>query len=189
MTTQPRASAFSIFYVCTGNQARSPVAAAWTARALAGLPVEVGSAGTLLRPATAALPEAARLASDMGLDLARHSSSHVSAHDLSNVDLVIGFELHHVAAAVVDGGAEVGRTFLLRELVRLLRDTPPPPPGHPAERIRASIRGAHAIRAAQGFVPGQEIDDPAGRRPAEFREILGEVVRSCSDMCRLLFGR
>jgi protein-tyrosine-phosphatase len=178
---------FRIFYVCTGNQARSPLAAAWTARALAPLPVLVGSAGTLPGRPSPALPEAIDAAAQLGIDLSGHSSSHVTAHDLSPADLVLGFQFHHVAAAVVEGRAPAGKTFLVKELARLLRDVPRPPHADPFVAARIVIAGADELRRRIGHVAGEEIRDPAGRRQAVFRDIVVEVVRSCEELFGLLF--
>ncbi|MFN2589021.1 MAG: low molecular weight phosphatase family protein [Actinomycetota bacterium] len=179
---------FRIFFVCTGNQARSPIAAAWIARALAPLRVAVGSAGTMPRRSGPVLAEAAATARELGLDVSRHASSHVSAYDLSPADLVIGFEFHHVAAAVVDGGAPASKTFLLRELNRLVRGLPPAPGPDPFARARTSIELADRLRSRTDHVLGDDIRDPAGRRIGVFREIVWEVVRECEEMTRLLFG-
>ena len=186
--TSPPAPELRIFFICTGNQARSPIAAAWTARALASLPVEVGSAGTLPRPPSPVLLEAGAIATQLGIDVALHRSSHVGSHDLSSAGLVIGFELHHVAAAVVEGGAPASRTFLLKELVRLARSVAPPPQPDPVARARAVIELADAHRRETGPVLGEEIRDPAGRKIKAFREIVFEVVRTCDEMIALLFG-
>lgn len=177
-----------MFFVCTGNQARSPIAAAWTARALEGLPVEVGSAGTLPRLPSPVLLEAGAIAGQLGLDVALHRSSHVASHDLSGIDLVVGFELQHVAGAVVDGGAPAEKAFLLKELVRLARSIPPPPHEDPLERARAMIERADALRRETGPSLGEEIRDPAGRKIRPFREIVFEVVRTCDEMVAVLFG-
>lgn len=177
-----------MFFVCTGNQARSPIAAAWTARALAGLPVEVGSAGTLPRPPSPVLLEAGTIAGELGLDVVLHRSSHVADHDLSSAELVVGFELHHVAAAVVDGRAPAARTFLLKELVRLARGVAPPSHADPVARARLTLERADALRRETGQVLGEEIRDPAGRKLKAFREIVFEVVRTCDEMVGLVFG-
>lgn len=188
MTTPPPASAFLVYFVCTGNQARSPLAAAWTARALEGLPVRVGSGGTLPRGPSPVLPDAGVLARELGLDLSAHRSSNVAAHDLSRADLVVGFELHHVAAAVVEGRAPAGRAFLLKEIVRLARNVRTEHDPDPVARARRRIELADALRRATGHVPGEEIKDPAGRKPAAFRRIVREVADDCDAMIRLLFA-
>lgn len=189
MSPPPLPDRFRIFFVCTGNQARSPIAAAWTARRLADLPVDVGSAGTLPRRSSPVLEEASEIAGELGIDLTGHRSNHVTSFDLSIDDLVIGFELHHVAAAVVDAGADAEKAFLLREFVRLAAAVPPPPVTDPVARARAIVAGAADVRAKTGYVVGEEVRDPAGRRPRVFREIVAEVVAGCDEMAGLLFGR
>lgn len=188
MTPPPAPAPFRLFFICTGNQARSPIAAAWTARALEGLPVEVGSAGTLPRSPSPVLLEAGAIANQLGIDVALHRSSHVASHDLSSVDLVIGFELHHVAAAVVEGGAPASNAFLLKEFVRLARSVAPPPDPDPVVRARSVVELADGLRRETGQVLGEEIRDPAGRKLRSFREIVFEVVRTCDEMTALLFG-
>jgi protein-tyrosine phosphatase len=180
---------FRIFFICTGNQARSPIAAAWTARALAPLPVLVGSAGTMPRRPSPVLAEAGATAFELGLDVSRHSSSHVSSHDLSVADLVLGFEFHHVASAVVDGRAPADKAFLLKELNRLVREFPPPQHPDPFVRARTLIELAGDLRRKTDHVLGEEIRDPAGRKLGTFRDIVWEVVQGCEEMVRLLFGR
>ncbi len=180
---------FRVFFVCTGNQARSPIAAAWTARALADLPVEVASAGTMPRRPSPVLAEAGAVALELGVDVSTHKSSHVASHDLSGMDLVVGFEYQHVAAAVVDGGAPASKTFLLRELMRLVREFAPPPTPDPLERARELIALADGLRRKTDHVLGEDIRDPAGRKLGAFREIVFEVVRGCDEMTRMLFGR
>ncbi|MDQ3982246.1 MAG: hypothetical protein M3271_06145 [Actinomycetota bacterium] len=181
-------STFRLFFVCTGNQARSPIAAAWTTRALAGLPLQVGSAGTMPRRPSPVLAEASAVAFELGLDVAQHQSSHVSSHDLSSADLVIGFEFQHVAAAVVEASADAARTFLLKELIRLAQEVPSLPHPDPLVRARMVIELAEGLRTNGEHVPDEEIRDPAGRKHAAFREIVLEVVRACDEMTRMLFG-
>lgn len=188
MTPPPAPLPFRMFFVCTGNQARSPIAAAWTARALERLPVDVGSAGTLPRAPSPVLLEAGAIANQLGVDVALHRSSHVGDHDLSSVDLVVGFELHHVAAAVVEGRAPASKAFLLKELVRLARSVAPPASSDPVARARSVVELADGLRRDTGQVLGEEIRDPAGRRLRTFREIVFEVVRTCDEMTALLFG-
>lgn len=179
---------FRIFFVCTGNQARSPIAASYVARALGGLPVQVGSAGTMPRRPSPVLAEAGAVAFELGLDVSRHRSSHVASHDLSIADLVVGFEFHHVAAAVVEGRAPASRTFLLRELLRLVSTFAAPPSLDPIRKARTLVELAHELRERTGPSVGEEIADPAGRKLGSFRDIVFEVVRGCDEMTRLLFG-
>jgi protein-tyrosine-phosphatase len=135
------------------------------------------------------LAEAGAVAFELGLDVARHQSAPVASRDLSTTDLVIGFEFHHVAAAVVEAGANPARTFLLRELIRLAHEFPPQ--SHPDPLVRATmlVELAEGLRRKTDHVLGEEIRDPAGRKLGTFREIVFEVVAGCDELTRLLFGR
>ena len=89
-----------------------------------------------------------------GIDVAAHRSRLLDS--IAAADLVVGFERIHVAAAVVDGGAQRDRVFTLPELVPLLeragvsRTTQPlawrPPPS--SERESTSIQELFSIPLA-----------------------------------------
>ena len=104
---------FEVVFICTGNRFRSAIAEALTARLTEGLPVEVSSAGTLDLGAVGVLPEALALAPELGVDLSAHRTRCVRDVDLREADLVLGFELTHLATAVVECGAARERTFTL----------------------------------------------------------------------------
>lgn len=92
----------SVLFVCTANRFRSPLAAVMFSRALeqekdsdivsairrAGA-WRVSSAGTWATPGRTALPEVARAAEVLGLDLAGHSAVRVDAELLSEYDLIL----------------------------------------------------------------------------------------------------
>src|SRR5207245_245575 len=111
---------FDIVFVCTGNRFRSPIAEALLRTATHDLPVRVRSVGTLPLSTLPALAEAVDLGHALGIDLSAHRSSSMQGIDLSDAHLVVGFELGHIARAVVDAGADRRRTFLLTEVVTSL---------------------------------------------------------------------
>ena len=179
---------FRMIFICTGNQARSVIAERYVKRATAGLPVTVESGGTLDIPAGPALQEAVIAGRNLGLELGDHQSRCLIGIDFSDADLVIGFEQHHVASAVVDGGAAADKTFLMAELVRLLKSVTPPSTGDVEERARAAISSAHGVRVAtNSFVPGEELTDPAGRDSRFFDETAAAIARMCDEFTRQLF--
>jgi hypothetical protein len=98
--------------------------------------------------------------------------------ELSDVDLVLGFEKFHLAAAVVDGGAARSRVFTLPELVGLLEDLRHE--GTPRERIAAAaeVRGPIGRPA--------EIADPFGEPAAYQGQVAAEVVRLSERLASLL---
>jgi protein-tyrosine phosphatase len=114
-----------IVFICTGNRARSPFAAALLRRHLSGLPAIVTSRGTHDLQGAPALGSAVRVARSFGIELGEHRSRPLVRDELRGADLVVGFEPFHVATAVVDGGALNARAFLLTELANALDEVAP----------------------------------------------------------------
>jgi protein-tyrosine phosphatase len=180
---------FRVVFICTGNRARSVTAEAAFARRAAGLPVEVASAGCLELGAKPPLPEAIAAARHIGLDLADHRSRHLTHADLGSADLVIGFENGHVAAAVVDGGADASRAFTIREFLRLSDGVLANRTDDPVEQGRAAVRAAAGRRAmGPAFVPGEELRDPLGQDARYFDEVAQTIEGLVGRVFDRLFG-
>jgi len=176
----------TVAFICTGNRFRSPLAAA-ALSAEAGAPVSATSAGVLELGPVPALPEAVEIARSFGLDLGSHRARALSELDLASFDLVLGFERNHVAAAVVDAGARIERTFTLPELVLLLEALPPrETESDPVARARSRVARAHAARQPRAArVP--EVVDPLGRQRREQRKVAEQVSELVRRLTRLLF--
>jgi protein-tyrosine-phosphatase len=178
-----------ICFICTGNRARSPFAAALLRRHLKGLPVTVESRGAQASRGALALPGAVDAACSFAVagELARHRSRPLARGELIGVDLAIGFEPYHVAAAVVDAHAPSGRTFLLTELADALDDTAPVASTH--ADLASLLALADARRASAESLP-RAIQDPLGgsdaRFVAIFREIDGLVSRVALRLARAI---
>jgi protein-tyrosine phosphatase len=114
----------AILFVCTGNQYRSPVAAAYLTRLLQKEGLDdwrVASAGTWAvagKPAPAAAQAAAQA---LGLDLAGHSTRPVDAAMLADYNLILAMEQGQKEALGIEFPAEAPRTYLLAEML----DGPP----------------------------------------------------------------
>ncbi|HVL65043.1 MAG TPA: hypothetical protein VM573_07735 [Actinomycetota bacterium] len=177
---------FEVVFVCTGNRCRSPVGEA-SLREVAPEWVRVSSCGTLDLAAATSPSETLRAAAGLGLDLSTHRSRHLGVAKLPDADLVVGFELAHVAAAVVEGGADPAKTFTLPELIRLLGSHRPEE--YPAEDPEARARRlvATAAKAKQGFVPQEEIADPIGSRQQVHDRISGQIRELAHELARTLF--
>ena len=132
------------------------------------------------------LPEALELAPGYGLDLVSHQSRPLAGEDLSDADLVIGFELMHVSTAVVGAGAKRERTFLITELAAAMDEAAPPQGEGFVERARASVRQADEAR--KGGAGGlQEIADPIGGPPVGYQTSAAEVYRLTTRVAERLF--
>jgi protein-tyrosine phosphatase len=167
--------ALRVVFVCTGNQFRSPLAAAVFEREAAGRAVAVSSCGTAAVEGRAAFAEAVGLLGELSVDLSRHRSRALGS--LADADLVVGFERHHVERAVVDGGAPRERTFTLPQAVELLEAAAHD--GSPRERL-AALRPGSVFEAP-------EVEDPIGLPSKRQREIMREVEGLSARLARALF--
>jgi protein-tyrosine-phosphatase len=113
----------SILFVCTANQFRSPIAAAYFTRKLseAGTPGTwaVESAGTWTPPGLEAHPLAVASAAKLGLDLQPHRTREVSAEMLAGADLVVVMEHGHKEALEAEFPEIRGRVALLGSLAKI----------------------------------------------------------------------
>ncbi len=120
----------SILFVCTGNQYRSPIAAAYLSRLLQerGLGVwQVDSAGTWAVPQRTIYADAAHAASKMGIDVDGHVTRQVDTAMVSEYDLILVMEKGHKEALNIEFPAARGRVFLLSEMLDgVLFDIPDP---------------------------------------------------------------
>jgi protein-tyrosine phosphatase len=178
---------FEVVFICTGNRFRSAIAEALLTRMTAGLPVRVSSAGTLDLGPVAVLPEAFELAPSLGVDLADHRARCVRAVDLTTSDLVLGFELVHVATAVVDCGARRAHTFTLPELAAVLPDGAASGDGQGdlVQQARDVVARAHEARTPERPL---ELADPLGGSADVFRYTAGEVRTLTEQLATALFG-
>ncbi len=178
---------FEVVFVCTANRARSVLAEALYRRYTVGLDTRVRSFGTQEVGSAPALDDAVRAGRALGVDLSGHTAAALPSGSLAGVDLVLGFEKHHVAAGVVDGAAAPGRTFLLGELVALLE--PASQPDGTVEHARAEVRAANERRANSRIDTGQFVTpDPAGRPSRVMLATATEIDELVHLIVRGLFG-
>lgn len=176
---------FDVVVICSGNRFRSPLAEAILRSKTDGLPVRIRSFGTLDLAPGHALPEALELAPGYGLDLTSHRSRPLTGVDLSEADLVIGFELVHVSMAVAGAKALRERTFLLTDLAAALDEAGPSQENGVVERARAAVRRADAVRLTG---TPQEIGDPIGGPASGYQKAADAVNRLTSRVAERLFG-
>ncbi|HZJ51959.1 MAG TPA: hypothetical protein VFF07_14230 [Actinomycetota bacterium] len=183
------ASMFRILFLCTGNRCRSPIAEGFVRAHAASLPLEVSSAGLLDLGPAPALPEVLQAGLSVGLDVSSHRARPLADVTLEELDLVIGLERSHVAAAVVEKGAPYEKTFTLVELVRLLEGIESPDEADPDDRARAALKRAHDARSEADFVPGEDIQDPFGGPEKGYIKMATQVQSLTERLLAGLFGR
>jgi protein-tyrosine phosphatase len=177
-----------IVFVCTGNRFRSPLAAAYLRRLLAGSGFEISSCGTsgTARARRGVLPEAQEVAATSAIDLSSHRTRWIGEADLDDADLVLGFERSHVAAAVLEAGAPRSKTFLVTELVQLLAYNGFSAAEDPATSVRELVAAADEARAGVGQAT-TEVPDPYGRSRKIYEHTALEVWRLAVELVSLLF--
>jgi protein-tyrosine phosphatase len=179
--------ALRVAFVCTGNRFRSPLAAALFEQQVGGrMPLAVDSYGTLPVDAAPALPEAEDLAPRYGVDLSTHRARQLRRGDLEGAELVLGFEKFHLAAAIVDGGADRSRAFTLPELVQLLERLAPAHAPSRLEHARSLLAAASAARGE--IVRPSELADPFGEPQARQRAIADQLAALTERLAWLLLG-
>jgi protein-tyrosine phosphatase len=174
--------AFEVVFLCTGNRARSPFAAALLRQHVTSPELRIRSAGTVPTGGVPALESAIRLGRKYGVDLSAHRSRALERNELASADLVIGFEPAHLATAIVDGGASVERTFTLIELTDLLAAATEGSPD-----ARAMVRAVHA-RRSPNLLTAQPIADPFGKSDASVLEIFDVVDVRTAALAATLFS-
>jgi protein-tyrosine-phosphatase len=108
-----------ILFICTANQFRSPLAAAYFTRRLQqDVPSSnwiVFSAGTWTEPGLPAHPAALAEAEKLGLDLTSHRTREVNSQLLNLADLIVVMEQGHKEALECEFPDCKGRIVLLAE--------------------------------------------------------------------------
>jgi len=179
---------FELALICTGNRVRSPIAEGFLRHLLADVPVRLRSVGTMELRGAPPLPEAVEAASVLGLDISTHRARSLQEGDLSDSDLVLGFELRHLAAAVVSGRALRERAFLLAELVGLIDAVGPASDADPVERARRTIARAQMERGNGIPSARSQLVDPLGRDRAFYRSTAERLLDLCERVAIGLFG-
>ena len=167
-----------VLFVCTGNLCRSPSAALLLRQQLgdeAGAEVTVHSAGTAGADGGPPSPlvEEARA---YGIDLGGHAPRIVNLDMIEAADLVVGLTREHVRETVVAVPSSFPRTFTLREIVRRGLQTGSRGAGEDLGAWLARLHDGRRHVDLMGASPDDDVMDPMGGTPDDYRRMLTEVA-------------
>jgi protein-tyrosine-phosphatase len=198
----PHDSTFKLLYVCNGNNARSPLAAAFTYQRVTRAPSEIrwqiSSAGTKAAPGAGVRSEVQRAAASVHLDLSEHSTQTLTAEACEAPDLILGMAWDQVSDiwSLVPGAW--GKVFTIKEFIHWAKQAPVRPPilfSARIEQMRDKVQQAHAIRKRAradygfwgGLRPGElNLIEPEGHGDEAWTALVNAVQALTNDVITLL---
>ncbi len=167
-----------VLFVCTGNLCRSSSAALLLRQQLGdagGAEVTVHSAGTVgadFGPPHPLVQEGRAF----GIDLAAHVPRTVDPGMIQAADLVVGMTREHLRETVVAFPPSFPRTFTLREIVRRGLDIGPRGADEDLGAWLARLHDGRLRADLMGESPDDDVLDPMGGKPDDYRRMLTEVA-------------
>jgi protein-tyrosine phosphatase len=197
-------SDFHILFICNGDNARAPLAAACAERLTAGnalgLVWTIDSAGTETHAGSLVRPEAQRAAGALDIDLSSHEPQLLDADACAAPDLILAMSWDQVSHiwSLVPGAWD--KVFTMKEFIHWAKKAPARPPilfADRAEAMRDKVVQTHAIRkrarADHGFWGGirpQDLNliEPNGKGDEAWTTLAHAVHALASDIVTLLLG-
>ncbi|WP_245716214.1 low molecular weight phosphatase family protein [Micromonospora humi] len=176
-----------VLFVCQANMCRSPMAEFIARRLLADLPVTATSAGTEAVDGAAMHPYAVEVVTAAGADVTAFRTRRLRAEHLTAADLVLTATRQQRSACTALAPAALGRTFTLHQFARFAAAAAPA--GATGDTpVRAAVAAAVRARGRlQPAAPGaDDLWDPIGGSPADFRRCAEEIERSIRPVCALI---
>jgi protein-tyrosine-phosphatase len=195
---------FNLLYVCNGDNARAPLAAACTKRLTdadgRGISWTIDSAGTEAVEGSWIRTEARRGASVIGLDVSEHVPCLLTGELCDDPDLILAMSWEQVSHiwSLVPGSWD--KVFTLKEFIHWSKRAPIRPPilfPNRIEQMRDKVIQAHAIRkrarADYGFWGGirpQDLNliEPNGKGDEAWSALALAVQALTTDVITLLTG-
>ncbi|MEU1686677.1 low molecular weight phosphatase family protein [Micromonospora sp. NPDC005707] len=187
-----------VLFVCHANMCRSPMAEFIARRLLRDLPVAVTSAGTDALDGAAMHPYAVEVAAGTGADPAAFRTRRLRPEHLTRAALVLTATRRQRSVCTALAPAALSRTFTLRQFARLAAAAtaeaaeatePAEPAGPVAESplLAAVVAAARARGRLQPATPdADDLRDPIGGSPADFRRCAEEIERSIRPVLALI---
>lgn len=149
----------------------------------------VSSVGTIARDGAPATPEAIVVASEHGIDASSHTARRLAREDLAEADLVLTMTSEHREAVARMDAQATGKTFTVKELVRLLEAIPDSNRTGDPESLTLRIAEADAHRRSGFADPDDEdVADPIGHPIETYRAVAWELATWSERLVEVLFG-
>lgn len=153
-----------------------------------GVDASVSSAGLVTeeRPPT---EEVIELMKARKLDVSGHESRVIDPAMVSGSDLVIGMAREHVRESVLLEPPSFGRTFTLRELVRLGEGAGPREPDQSFEAWLVQVGEGRTPAAHLSLSDEDDVEDPMGRRFGVYKRVANDIEKLVDRFVDLGFPR
>jgi protein-tyrosine phosphatase len=186
----------AILVVCTGNVCRSPVTEGLLRDALArrfgDRAPSVSSVGTAGWEGSGATRESVIAASELGVDISGHRARRLAPEHVRGTTLILAMAAEHREDVALLAPEAAGRTFTLKELVRLVEALPEPVAGaDPSHGLATRVEEADALRrnGFEGDRGDEDVADPLGMPLRTYRRVAGELEEWSARLEDGLFGR
>jgi protein-tyrosine phosphatase len=138
------------------------------------------------------MPETIAAAAERDVDISGHNARGLEVGHVVDSELVLAMAGEHLDAVVAEVPEAAGRTFTLKELVRLIEALPAAfPQDDPGELLIRRVAEADALRAS-GFAGNpndEDVADPVGLPLDAFRAIAWELDEWCGRLTDGIFGK
>jgi protein-tyrosine-phosphatase len=151
-----------------------------------GARADIGSAG-LLPGGAPATRDAVAVMADRGIDISRHVSRTMDPEVVRSTPLIIGMAREHVREAI-GFGADLERTFTLKELVRRGDETGPRRPDETVLDWLARVGAGRRSADLMGEDHEDDIPDPVGRSRAYYEATARELDFLFRRLVALMIG-
>lgn len=176
-----------VLFVCHANMCRSPMAEYLARRLFAGLGIAVSSAGTNALDGRPMHPYAAEVAAGTGVDPSGFRTRELRPQHLVTATLVLTATRRQRSHCTSLAPAVLHRTFTLRQFGRLAAAAEAPKL-HTGAPLRAVVEAAARARGRlqPAAAEADDLRDPLGGTPADFRRCAEEIERSISSVVALI---